>query len=156
VLRIKPLRELESLRYNEKSESDIPVKTNGTYMLKQIAGDTLELEVVIQSGKARQVGVEVYCDESGVQGFPISVDPESKTLTLGYLKVPFELYNDEDITLRIFLDRYVIEVFANDRQAAVARHNYDPENLGIRLFSRGGDAVFEEVTAWKMKSTYGQ
>lgn len=154
VLRIKPLRELESLRYDKKGESDIPVKSDSTYMLKEIAGDTLELEVVVQSGKAKQVGVEVYCDKSGAKGFPISVDPESKTLTLGYLEVPFELKPGEDILLRIFLDRYMIEVFANDRQAAVARHNYDPENLGIRLFSRGGDAVFKEVTAWEMKSTY--
>jgi sucrose-6-phosphate hydrolase SacC (GH32 family) len=154
ILRIKPLRELESLRYDKKSVSNITVKSDSTYMLKEIAGDTIELEVVIRSGQAKQVGVEVHCDRAGGKGFPISVDPASKTLMLGYLKVPFELNTNEEVRLRIFLDRYLIEVFANERQAAVARHTYDPRNLSIAVFSKGADAVIKEVNAWKMKSTW--
>ena len=154
ALRIKPLRELASLRYDAKRVRNITVKKDSTYMLEQIAGDVLELEVVIRSGRAKQVGVKVHCSKDGATGFPISVDPKSKTLTLGYLKVPFELHANEDITLRIFLDRYLIEVFANERQAAVARHTPDPANLRIGIFSKGADAVIEEVKAWEMKSTY--
>jgi hypothetical protein len=48
----------------------------------------------------------------------------------------------------------MIEVFANDCQAAVASHRYAPGNLGIKLFSRGGDTVATEVKSWKMKSSY--
>ena len=60
----------------------------------------------------------------------------------------------EDLTLRIFLDKNVIEAFANDRQAIVASQKFAPGNLGIRLFSRGGNVVVKEVKCWRMKSIY--
>jgi sucrose-6-phosphate hydrolase SacC (GH32 family) len=154
VLRIKPLRELETLRYDEKSEANITVKSDGMYALKEIAGDTIELKVTIQPGAAKQFGVQVYCDKDGNGGFPIAVEPESKTLALGAMKVPFNLKAGENLELRVFLDKNMIEVFANDRQAAVAPHRYAPGNLGVSLFSKGGDVVVREVKGWKMKSIY--
>jgi sucrose-6-phosphate hydrolase SacC (GH32 family) len=154
VLRIKPLRELEGLRHDEKSEAGITVKSDATYKLKNIAGDTIEFKVVMKPGAAKQFGVQVYCDKDGANGFPIMVEPETKTLALGEMKVPFELKPGEDLTLRVFLDKNMIEVFVNDRQAAVAPHKYAPENLGVSLFSKGGDVVVKEVRGWKMKSIY--
>ena len=38
--------------------------------------------------------------------------------------------------------------------AAVAWHEYKPQNLNVSLFSKGGDLVVTRVTAWKMKSIY--
>jgi hypothetical protein len=48
----------------------------------------------------------------------------------------------------------LVEVFANDRQAAVAWHEPSPGRLRIGLFSRGGEAT-ARVRAWKMRSIYG-
>ena len=104
--------------------------------------------------KAKRFGVQVYCDKDGANGFSIMVEPQAKALTLGGMKVPFELKGDEDLALRVFLDKNVIEVFANDRQAAVAAHKYAPENLGVSLVSSGGDVMVKEVKGWKMKSIY--
>ena len=67
---------------------------------------------------------------------------------------PFELEEGEDLTLRIFIDKSMIEVFANDRQAAVAWHEYDPQDLHVSFFSKGGDLRVKSVSAWKMKSIY--
>ena len=47
-----------------------------------------------------------------------------------------------------------MEVFANDRQAAVSAGKYVPENLVVRLFSNGGDILVKQVKCWKMKSIY--
>ena len=58
--------------------------------------------------------------------------------------LPFELQQGEDLTLRIFIDKNMIEVFANDRQAAVAWHEYDPQDLQVSLFSKGGDLKVNE------------
>ena len=154
VLRIKPLRELETLRYDEKSEANITVKNDSVYKLKEIAGDAIEFQVTFSPSKVRQFGVHVYCDQDGNGGFPITVEPESKTMTLGTVKVPFATKPDEDVTLRVFLDKNMIEVFANDRQAAVVPHKYAPKNLGVNLFSKGGDVVVKEAKGWKMKSIY--
>jgi sucrose-6-phosphate hydrolase SacC (GH32 family) len=154
VLRIKPLRELETLRYDGKGEVNITVKSDGLYTLKEIASDTLELQVAIKPGEAKQVGVQVYCDKEGNGGFPIAVEPESKALRLGSIEVPFELKPGEDLELHVFLDKSMIEVFVNDRQAAVASHKYASGNLGVSLFGKGGDVVAKVVKGWRLRSIY--
>ena len=154
VLHIKPLRELERLRFDEKSEHNIVVKSDAPYALKEIAGDTLELKLSIRPGAATEYGVEVYCDKDGRNGFPIVVETADRILRLGDTRAPFELKAGEKLELRVFLDKNMIEVFANDRQAAVASHKYAPGNLGIRLFSKGGEIVIGEVKSWRMQSMY--
>ena len=96
----------------------------------------------------------VLCDEEGNNGFTIASGKGEKTLSVGYSKPPFELQEGEDLTLRIFIDKNLIEVFANDRQAAVAWHDYKPKDLHVSLFSKGGDLKVKKVSAWKMNSTY--
>ena len=56
--------------------------------------------------------------------------------------------------LRVFLDKSIIEVFANDRVAALAPHRYAPGNLGVSLFSEGGSVRVKEVKGWKLRSIY--
>ncbi len=152
VLRIKPLRELEKLRYDEKSEANIVVKNGGNRMLQKIAGDTIELSVTIQPTAAREYGVRVFCDGQG-NGFPIAIRPASKTLAMGEIQPPFELQKDEELHLRIFLDKDMVEVFLNDRQAAVYMNPHAKEHVGVSLFSEGGE-IAAEVKGWKMKSIY--
>jgi sucrose-6-phosphate hydrolase SacC (GH32 family) len=69
-------------------------------------------------------------------GLTISSGKGSKTLNVGYIQPPFELQEGEDLTLRIFIDKNMIEVFANDRQAAVAWHDYKPKDLHVSLFQQ--------------------
>ena len=54
----------------------------------------------------------------------------------------------------MFIDKNLIEVFVNDRQAAVAAGNFIPANQGIQLISTGGDIVVKEFKSWKVKSIY--
>ena len=152
VLRIKPLRELEKLRYGEENEGEIIVKGDSSHMLKRIAGDTLELRVTIRPTDAVEYGVSVFCDKDG-KGFDISIKPESNTISVGDIEPPFALEKDEDLDLRVFLDKSMVEILVNDRQGAVYMQKHDKENLGISLFSRGGD-ITAKVKGWKMKSIY--
>jgi sucrose-6-phosphate hydrolase SacC (GH32 family) len=154
VLRIKPLRELAKLRTDPKQEKDIIVGSDTEYLLKGMSGDTMELELVLDSPAAGEFGVKILSAEDGSNGFTISSGNASKTLKVGYINPPFELKEGEDLTLRIFIDKSMIEVFANDRQAAVAWHEYDPNDLHVSLFSNGGDTKVKTVSSWKMKSIY--
>ena len=154
VLRIKPLRELETLRFDERSETNLTIGGDTAYRLREISGDALEIKIVIQPRTAREFGIQVYCDMEGNRGFPITFEPGKKTLTLGETRVPFELKPAENLKLRVFLDKSIIEVFINDRQAALAPHHYAPENLGITLFSQGGAVLVPEVKGWKLRSIY--
>jgi sucrose-6-phosphate hydrolase SacC (GH32 family) len=154
VLRIRPLRELEALRYDQKQEDGITVKCDAVQRLKEISGNTLELEVIIKSPAAKEFGLDVLCDKNGENGVRVAYIPESKTLRVGNVNAPFALKEGEDLTLRVFIDKNLVEVFANDRQAAVSATKFMPENLTVSLFSKGGDVAVEKVTSWKMKSSY--
>ncbi|MEI6258063.1 MAG: glycoside hydrolase family 32 protein [Planctomycetota bacterium] len=156
-LKIRPLRELEALRHDEMTTGEVTVKGDGVQVLDAIAGDTLELEVVFSNPKgkpqAKEYGVTLFCDDTGKNGIEIGHGAGRQSLTVDYIEPPFELAEGEDLTMRIFIDKNMVEVFANDRQAAVAWHESTPERLRIGLFSRGGDST-ARVKAWKMRSIY--
>lgn len=156
VLRIKPLRELETLRRDEKRVAGISLPSGVAQPLAGISGDAVELQVSFQPGAAEAFGVEVYCDAAGQQGFPIRLEPAGQKLRLGAMDVPCELLPGKTAELRVFLDKSMIEVFVNDRQAAVASHQYGAGNLGIQLISQGSGAVAREVKAWGMRSIYAE
>ena len=66
-------------------------------------------------------------------------------------EAPFALAAGETLTLRVFLDRSVLEVFANGRQCITQRiYPSRSDSTGIALFSRGGSANVELLEAWPM------
>ncbi len=155
VLRIRPLRELEALRYDRKRATRITVKRGTVQGLEGISGDALELELEFKSPTAKEFGIDVLCDRDGAHGMRIAVMAESRKLRIGNVHAPFALKGGEDLTLRVFIDKNLVEVFANDRQAAAtALKNSPPQNTFVRLFANGGDVKVTTVTAWKMKSIY--
>lgn len=65
-------------------------------------------------------------------------------------EAPLELKNGEALVLRIFIDKSIVEVFANDRQA-IGRVVYP--TLGgkdISLFSEGGSIEAKSIKAWDL------
>ncbi|MCX6345301.1 MAG: GH32 C-terminal domain-containing protein, partial [Armatimonadetes bacterium] len=156
VLRIRPLKELEGLRYDRKQQAAVTVTSNTTQILNGISGNTLEMEVVFKPTTATEYGVDVLCDSSGANGLRVSYTAATKILRVGSVYAPFDLKSGQDLTLRIFIDKNLVEVFANDLQAALsAASTHVPTRLTIRLFSTGGSVVVNSVKAWKMKSIYG-
>ena len=64
---------------------------------------------------------------------------------------PLELRPGEPLKLRVFLDRSVVEVFANDRQCITQRiYPARPDSRGVALFSTGGTARCTAIEAWDM------
>lgn len=153
ILRIKPLRELEQLRHNLKTENNIRVEAAVPHRLKNISGDTMELMVTIKRGDAQRYGVKILCDQDNGKGLAVVVDTRAKTLQVGKSIAPLELKAGEEIQLRIFIDRSVVEVFANDRQAVVWQHVYEAGDTGVCLFSEGGAMEVSEVKSWQMSSS---
>ena len=79
--------------------------------------------------------------------------PESKRIVTAQ-EAPFELSPGEPLKLRIFLDRSVLEVFANGRQCVTQRiYPTRGDSLGVILFSRGGSVDVKSVDAWDMGQT---
>jgi len=68
---------------------------------------------------------------------------------------PVFIRRGEPLRLRVFIDRSVVEVFANDRQCVAMRvYPGREDSLGVSLRSQGRDATLESLDAWQMKSIY--
>lgn len=67
---------------------------------------------------------------------------------------PFMLKPGETLKLRIYLDRSVLEVFANGRQCITQRiYPSRPDSLGISLFARRGSVKVKLLNAWDISPT---
>ena len=82
------------------------------------------------------------------------MDTTKSSLTEGAKSVeagPFALLAEEPLKLRVFVDKSVVEVFANGRQAVMRRiYPSRPDSIGVRLLSNGGPAELRLVQAWEM------
>ncbi len=150
VLRIKPLRELETLRRDEQHFPAATLTDGKAQPLPGIKGDALELRLRFNPQGAQRFGLRVHADAEGTKGCPILVDTISQTLTLGTTIAPFTVAPGESVALRVFVDKDMVEVFANDRQAIVAAHSYGAGETHVSLTSEGGVTQLEEATAWRM------
>jgi sucrose-6-phosphate hydrolase SacC (GH32 family) len=76
--------------------------------------------------------------------------PEDQRLVTAQ-EAPFTLQPGETLRLRIFVDRSVVEVFANGRQCLTQRiYPTRRDSLGVVLFSTGSAARFKSVEAWNL------
>jgi beta-fructofuranosidase len=67
----------------------------------------------------------------------------------------FLLAKDELLKLRVFIDKSVVEVFVNGKQALSVRvYPSRKDATGVSLRSQGKDAVLQKMEAWQMKSIY--
>jgi sucrose-6-phosphate hydrolase SacC (GH32 family) len=152
VLRIAPLRELENLRTDEVTVTEVEVSPSGTSVVPGVVGDTLECTITIRYGSAQRFGVVVLCDADGAGGLPIVVDTFAQTLAVGDAEAPFTVAQDS-VTLRVFIDKAMVEVFADDRQAVIGAHAHHPESVHVGLVA--DDNATADVTAWQLGSIYG-
>ena len=62
---------------------------------------------------------------------------------------------DEPLRLRVFIDRSVVEVFANGRQCVAMRvYPGREDSVGLSLRAQGQDATLTSLDAWQMRSIY--
>lgn len=62
---------------------------------------------------------------------------------------------DEPLNLRIFIDRSVVEVFANGKQCVAVRvYPGREDSLGVSLRSQGQKARLKSLDAWQLKNIY--
>jgi beta-fructofuranosidase len=71
------------------------------------------------------------------------------------LSLPFLLNPGETLKLRVFIDKSIVEVFVNGRQAlCISVRPSRKESIGVSVKSRGGDAELMSIDSWQMHSIY--
>ena len=163
-LRMTPARELKKLRYNEQKLSDVKVPADGEKRLDAVQGNTIELKVKFEPTKATEYGVKVCVSPGNEEETVIGYDKAQGVLkidtnrsTLGENKksveaAPMALADGETLKLRIFVDRSIVEVFANDGRLVLSRRIYPTrdDSLGVALYAKGSTAKASTVKAWEM------
>jgi beta-fructofuranosidase len=171
ILRIKPLRELEAQRFDQVALSDIviadpitdhfanvpPQEGPKLQRIAELDGDSYEIRIVIPRAEAERklFGFVLFADEEG-NGLSIMLRPETGTLRVGTTEAPFNLVDlpeNEDVELHIFVDKYLVEVFANNRQAVLTAHMDYAGRTGLDAFTVGATTELKSLDIWKLKPT---
>jgi sucrose-6-phosphate hydrolase SacC (GH32 family) len=172
VLRMRPLRELEGQRRDAAIQQNVtlshpisgfqdrvpPVTAPQLQHLVDLPTDAAEIRVTLARDQAARklFGFVLFADDPG-GGLPIVLRPETGTLRVGAMEAPFavaDLPENEDVELRIFVDRYLVEVFANDRQALLAVHlESEGRRTALHGFTVGAPTLLKEVAVWRLAPT---
>ncbi len=163
ALLMNPPVEIESLRYNGKQKASLDLKADTDMKLEEISGHCLEVDLTMTAASAQQFGLKVCCSPAGEEQTVIYYDAAEKMLKVDTRKSslrtgpksieagPLALKSDEPLQLRVFVDKSVVEVFANGRQAVMRRiYPSRRDSVGLALFTRGGPAHISKLAAWEM------
>ena len=171
-LRVSPIRELESLRRDRVAHENVVlnqpitghtarVPPNSAPFLQRIAelkSEGAELKVTVGKDQAARklMGVILFSDGKG-GGLPIVLRPETGSIRVGDAEAPFavsDLDENEDVELRILVDKYLVEVFVNDRQSLVSAYFGDRGQPGVDAFTVGAATTLQSVEAWSLEPTH--
>jgi beta-fructofuranosidase len=152
-----PIEETKQLLGDETSEEgfDLPA---GARKLPNAKGDTacLFLKYDPKAGGSEAAGLNLRVSEDGKRKTTISygkgqldVAGQRHQLTLGA--------GEEAVTLVVFLDKSVVEVFAQNGRFCITRViDADPADLNAEVFSRAGNLHVEKLKTWPVNSTWGK
>lgn len=148
-LRQQPAPEFEKLRGAQVTARALPLKVAPT-VLRGVRGDCMELDVQLSMGNASAVRLDLRCSDAGKPGASITINNEG-LLSVGNSTTL--LGKNERHRLRIFLDKRVFEVYADDGMAALySTVDAGPNDLNIATSAKGDGAALPEVHAWPLKS----
>lgn len=168
TLGIEPVVELQMLRGTAYHLSDIELSPTSLTVLRDVQTNCLEIIAEVDPGDAEKCGIKVCCSPDGEEQTLIAYDHKANRLVIDssqsslredvYRAVQggtLALANSETLKLHIFLDRSVIEVFANGRACLTSRiYPSRVDSLGVELFAHGGSAKLQAISIWKMQSIW--
>ena len=157
--------EFRKLRLGGVKEMNMVVADGGNHEMKTGRGDCCEISVKVPFDSASSALVKVRATPDGKEAVHIWYDAVSKELVMDTTRMkdgfrsaveraPLELAEGEMLDLDVFVDRRLVEVFANGRQA-ISRFACpkSTEALGVVLSAKDGPATYESVEVWELAPT---
>jgi beta-fructofuranosidase len=154
-------------------EANIPA--NQDIVLPGIAGSAIEILAVIDPNDAREVGLNVLRSPDATEltrisffhranarwGTPqLQIDGSQSSTGKDALGRPpeigpLDIPDGEYLRLRIFIDRSIVEVFANGIQCLTLRaYPESPASTGVSVFAKGNSATLKSLDCWQMRSVW--
>lgn len=160
--------EVTGLRENHHHFEDILVLPNGSGYLEEISGDALEILVTFDATDVDECGLVLRKSPDGKERTVIAcnvgqrevlVDRDESSLNPDVddspQSMPIRLNDDGTVTLHLFLDRSVVEVFTNDGQCLTSRiYPTRSDSQGLDLYATHDDLTVASLDIWEMGSIY--
>jgi beta-fructofuranosidase len=162
TLRMRPVSEIETLRGRRYECPSRTLSDDAPVSFPGVPGDACEINLEIHPEGAKRTGLLVRRSPDGSEETKLFYDAEHHELVFDSTRsgiagrktverAPFALHPGEALHLRVYIDKSVVEIYANDRQAICRRVFPGREDsLGVALFAEGGNARFSHVAAWEM------
>jgi len=159
-----PAGEVELLRSKHAALGGLTVPADGDLPLEGVRGDALEIAVELAPSKSKRCGLWVRRSPRGAERTGIVYDRKAGMLAVdttrsstrravrgGVHRARFALARGEALSLRVFLDASVLEVFANGHTCLTSRvYPAGHSSIHTALFAEGGPAEARSVQAWEM------
>lgn len=168
VLSFKAAPELTKLRGTHWHYDNIELSETRYVLQDEIRNDCLEILAKCEPGQNSAFGVKLRCSPDGQEQTRLVYESVSRCLSIereqssinpavdrDNCSVVVESAADELLTLHIYLDRSVLEVFVNDRCYLASRiYPERPDSLGVELFARAGSGRFRSLDIWQLASIW--
>ncbi|WP_255570250.1 GH32 C-terminal domain-containing protein [Cohnella sp. CFH 77786] len=168
-LKVEPIQELQSLRRNKIVDFKNKKLASANAHIQNVKGDMLEIMMEIDPGNAKKFGLKVRRSEKGEEETLLYYDKTNQTFNVDRTKSSIDpdvrvggIQGDDvdldgqNLKLHIFLDRSVIEAFANDKKKLTTRvyvGRYD--SLGLQVYA-DGDITVKSMQVWDMNASTGK
>jgi beta-fructofuranosidase len=147
-----PAPALQKLRGQLYDLAETPLR-NTTNFLQSPKGDTLEIVAEIKPINAKSFGLQLRCSDDGARCVLVSFDGDELNVAGTKARLP-PREKGQSVKLHLFLDKSVLEVYA-DGHACFSRVIYPKENdLGVSLFACGGEVQILALHAWPLKTIW--
>lgn len=165
TLGMAPAPELAALRRDAYSARELLLEP-GSQLELPLVGDALEFSLELELSPGATVTLAVRATPDGAEQTGISYDRNRELLSLDALgsslnpevepeRIEVAHQPGTHLKLRIFVDRSVIEVFADSDTCITSRvYPSRADSVGVRLSARSGSVRVVELAAWKMASIW--
>jgi sucrose-6-phosphate hydrolase SacC (GH32 family) len=167
-LKQKPLPELAMLRESHRRFEDVLVSSDAANVLHGLQGDSLEIVAEFTERKALRFGLKLRCSPDAQEETTIFYDSFDQSLNIDRIRSSinpaverdvrggkFEFGPEESLTLHVFLDHSVVEVFVNGRATFTSRiYPTRHDSRGVDVFAEGGVVRLKSLDVWSIKSIW--
>jgi beta-fructofuranosidase len=167
-LGIEPVEELKNLRGAHWHYANLALEPGTPDLLDGVSGDCLEIDAVFEPDPEAEFGLKVRCSPDRDEQTRILYQGKAERLVLDPKESSLSTVVDRDVRkaslsldasgclrLHIFIDRSVVEIFANGHTCLAGRvYPTRADSLGVGLLAPKGVTRLVSLDIWQMKSIW--
>lgn len=180
-IKMEPAGDIQSLRRKHVHVGRKLLPANKEIVLDQVNGNAMEIVANIKASSAPMIEMNVFRSPDREEVTRISFYRNRGFINRGHREGPryslvsidssysslgatvpsrapetasVAIEEDEDLNLRIFIDKSVLEVYVNNKQCVAVRVYPGVHSTGVSLRSQGLDSELISLDAWDMENIY--